>query len=268
MQRVLVRGIGDHGSAVAHALFRAGYGVVIHCDPLPADCHRAMAFTDAVYDGSAVLEDVTAVRVNLRDRLIATLDDHQTIPVVTDPLAGVLTVLRPDVLVDVRMRKREQPERQRGLAPLTIGLGPGYVAGDTVDLAVETGFGDDFGRVYDQGTTRPQEGEPPPIGGHGRERFLYAPSAGILRTERHLGEAVGAGDLIARIDSVELRAAVAGWLRGLTHDGALVTPGFRIAEVNPVETLRKDRIGPRQARMGAVVLESIARWSAAQSGGV
>ena len=33
MTVVIVRGLGDIGSAVAHLLFREGYGVVLHDDP-------------------------------------------------------------------------------------------------------------------------------------------------------------------------------------------------------------------------------------------
>jgi xanthine dehydrogenase accessory factor len=44
---VIVRGLGDIGSAVAHLLFREGCGVVIHDDPRPAATRRGMAFADA-----------------------------------------------------------------------------------------------------------------------------------------------------------------------------------------------------------------------------
>jgi len=37
---ILVRGVGDIGSAVAHRLFREGYGVVIHDDPKPTMTRR------------------------------------------------------------------------------------------------------------------------------------------------------------------------------------------------------------------------------------
>jgi hypothetical protein len=38
-------------------------------------------------------------------------------------------------VIDARMRKRAVPEGQRGLAPLTIGLGPNFIAGENVDVA-------------------------------------------------------------------------------------------------------------------------------------
>ena len=66
---ILVRGVGDIGSAVAHRLFREGYGVVIHDDPKPTMTRRGMAFADAAFDGHAVLDGVRAVRADDLERV-------------------------------------------------------------------------------------------------------------------------------------------------------------------------------------------------------
>lgn len=58
---VLVRGIGDVGSAVAHRLFQAGY-VMIHDVRQPSATRRGMAFTDAVFDGRAATGSPLSVR--------------------------------------------------------------------------------------------------------------------------------------------------------------------------------------------------------------
>jgi xanthine dehydrogenase accessory factor len=50
------------------------------------------------------------------------------------------------------MRKRDVPEVQRGLAPLTIGLGPNFLAGGNVDVGIERHW-DDLGRVIREGST-------------------------------------------------------------------------------------------------------------------
>lgn len=54
--RILVRGAGDIGSAVAHCLFVAGHAVVLHEEARPSATRRQMAFTDAVFDGAAQLD--------------------------------------------------------------------------------------------------------------------------------------------------------------------------------------------------------------------
>jgi len=66
---ILVRGVGDIGSAVAHRLFREGYCVVIHDDPKPTMTRRGMAFADAAFDGHAVLDGVRAVRADDLERV-------------------------------------------------------------------------------------------------------------------------------------------------------------------------------------------------------
>ncbi|MDQ3850895.1 MAG: xanthine dehydrogenase, partial [Actinomycetota bacterium] len=166
----------------------------------------------------------------------------------------------PDVLVDARMRKRTQPERQRHLAPLTVGLGPGFVAGQTTHLAIETGWGDDQGTVIASGATRGLAGEPRSFAGHARDRFVYAPAAGTLRTGAAIGQDVRAGEVVARIGDRELRAPLDGILRGLTHDGVPVEAGTKVVEVDPRgDVSAAIGIGRRPARIAAGVVHAIVR---------
>jgi xanthine dehydrogenase accessory factor len=65
---VLVRGIGDVGSALAYVLFRHGYAVVIHDGPASPKSTR-MAFSDAVFDGSVKLDGIFACRTDTLDPL-------------------------------------------------------------------------------------------------------------------------------------------------------------------------------------------------------
>lgn len=190
---ILVRGVGDVGSAVAHQLFQAGYAVALHDTAQPATTRRGMAFADAIFDGRADLHGVTAVRLDDPAALAEMLTARRAIPVVVAPLGDVLAVLAPDVLVDARMRKRVHPETQRGLAPLTIGLGPNFRAVETTDLAVETTW-ESAGTVVAAGATRPLAGEPREIAGHGRDRYVYVPVAGVFRTGYQIGDDVRAGD--------------------------------------------------------------------------
>src|SRR5262249_38600630 len=104
MPRILIRGVNEFGSAIAHQLWTAGIDVAIHDDPRPIDCHRWMAFTDAVFDGSATLDGLTARLVPDGEALVAALDARQQIPVVTAPIEEILPVMQADVLVDARMR--------------------------------------------------------------------------------------------------------------------------------------------------------------------
>jgi xanthine dehydrogenase accessory factor len=190
--------------------------------------------------------------------LAAALAERKWVPVTTLELAAVLAVTEPDVLVDARMRKRAQPERQLELAPLTIGLGPNFVAGETTHLAIETIWGDDLGTVISTGPTRALGGEPRSFAGHTRDRFVYAPVAGVLRTGAAIGQRVTRGEPVAAIDGAHLSAPLDGVLRGLTHDGVPVEAGAKVVEVDPRGDLRAViGLGPRPARIAAGVAAAI-----------
>lgn len=258
MARVLIRGSGDVGSAVAHLLLDSGHQVVIHDVALPAAPRRGMAFTDAIFAGTCELDGVSARRAELEELRVPGSDE--VLVSTAEPLDDLLAALRPDVLVDARMRKRAQPETQRGLARLTIGLGPNFVAGETTDLAIETQWGDDLGAVVGQGPTKPLGGEPRAFEGHARDRFVYAPVSGVMRTQAAIAQHVAAGETVATIADEPLQAPLDGILRGLVHDGVPVAAGAKVLEVDPRRDLSKVfGIGPRPRRIAAGVLEAMAR---------
>ena len=257
---VLVRGSGDVGSAVAVVLHRAGYGVAIHEVAAPAAPRRGMAFADAVFDGASTLDGVRARRVDDTSALATAVEQGGEIAVTTAELEHVLAALAPAVLVDARMRKRETPEPQIEFAPLTIGLGPNVVVGETTHLAIETQWGDALGTVLEAGATRALGGEPRSFDGHGRDRFVYAPAAGVLRTAASIAQPVRAGEVVATIGKHELLAPLDGILRGLTHDGIVVQEGAKVVEVDPRADVSKViGIGERPRRIGEGVLAAIER---------
>lgn len=255
---MLVRGTGDVGSAVAHALHRAGYGVALHDDPRPAHPRRGMAFADALFDGPAELEGVLAKRAGTLQDLERMIECRRAIPVIDQSLQQVLATLRPDVLVDARMRKRERPEPQRGLAPLTIGLGPNFVAAQNADIVIETAWGEGLGAVKEAGAARPLGGEPKPIEGHSRDRFVYAADAGTFHTHRAIGDAVKLGDAVGRLDARPVLAPLSGRVRGLVHDGAQVSKGAKLVEIDPRgEAAQVYGLGERPKRIAAGVLRAV-----------
>ena len=46
----------------------------------------------------------------------------------SNPFAEVIEATAWAAVIDARMRKRAVPKRQRDIAPLTIGLGPNFIA--------------------------------------------------------------------------------------------------------------------------------------------
>ncbi len=153
-------------------------------------------------------------------------------------------------------------ERQRHLAPLTIGVGPQFIAGETTHLAIETSWGDQLGAVVLDGATKPLAGEPRQLAGHGRERFVYAPRAGLFETTHHIGEQVHQGDVIAMIGTMPVVAPLDGVLRGLTRSGVCVEGGTKILEVDPRSSAAViDGLGERPRRIAEGVLHAIQTWN-------
>jgi xanthine dehydrogenase accessory factor len=230
---ILVRGVGEIASAVAHALFRAGFAVAMHEASAPTSCRRRMSFVDAFFDGTARLDEVLAWRVGTLAQLNRLLDSRAAVPLLTMDFDTVLAARRPGVLVDARMRKRAPSGPQRGIAPLSIGIGPGFVAGATVDVVIESAWGDRLGDVLWQGSAQPYVGEPQRVGGYGRERFVYTPHGGLFRSPCQMGDLVQAGDVIGHVGGTALRAPLTGHLRGLTRSGVPVQAGTKVIEVCP-----------------------------------
>ena len=124
------------------------------------------------------------------------------------------------------------------MAPLTIALGPGFTAGVDVDFVVETKRGHRLGRIIREGAAIPNTGVPGVIGGYGAERVIHAEKAGVFRNVCAIGDIVPEGETIAEIETPDgirtpVTTRIAGILRGLLRDGYPVTPGFKVADVDP-----------------------------------
>jgi xanthine dehydrogenase accessory factor len=260
---VIVLGCGDVGSAVAHALHRAACAVVLIDAIDPAWPRRGMAYADAWYAGTAELDGVAACFCASVRSIPFVLDRRDMIAATTWSWRGVATALQPFALIDARVAKRTAPPplKDESPAPLvTIGLGPGFCAGEHVDVAIETAWGDALGAVIEAGDTRPFEGEPRPIGGAGRERYVYATRSGRFQTLRRIGDRVDAGEAIAMLEGETIAAPLSGVLRGLSARGARITAGQKIVEVDP----RGDPalcfgLSERPRRIAESVIEALAR---------
>ena len=124
------------------------------------------------------------------------------------------------------------------MAPLTIALGPGFTAGQDVDVVVETKRGHRLGRIIREGSAIPDTGIPGIIGGYGKERVIHAGTAGIFMDLRKIGDIVEAGETIAQIRTadgamISVTTQITGILRGLLRSSYPVTPGFKVADIDP-----------------------------------
>jgi len=255
--RALIIGGGDIGSAVARALFRHGLRVLVAERAGSPHARRGMAFTDALFDGVAVLDGVTARRLQDMAGLEEIWEAGDVIPVTTVPESELMAAMRFDVLVDATMRRQGVPPDRRELAGVFIGLGPGYAPGRNCHVAIETEWGEFMGRVLRDHAPAERSGGPRPLAGIARERFAVAPCSGVWRSAAALGQAVQAGDEIGKLAGVAMLAPISGHLRGLTRDGVEVTAGQRLLEVDPRSEPQIFGLGERPAAIAIGVAEAL-----------
>lgn len=254
---VLLRGGGDLATGVALRLHRAGLHVVITELAQPLAVRRTVSFSEAVYTGSHSVEGVRA-RLVEQEQVSAAYEAGE-IPVLVDPDATILSNPqfsedRFPVVVDARLLK--QPPTPLAIqVPLHIGLGPGFTAGGDVHAVIETRRSHTLGRVYWEGTTQPDSGEPE---GDPR-RVLRAPGEGVLTGKKQIGEHVEAGEVVAVIgEQVAVTSPFAGVLRGIIHDGLHVTKGLKIGDVDARNDPRMCFLASDKAlSIGGGVLEAL-----------
>ena len=238
-QLVVVRGAGDLATGCIVRLVRAGFRVAALETAQPTAIRRTVSLCEAMYEGRAEVEGVRAVRVASLDELKAVLDHAGPagpVPLLEDPHCTVLARLRPLVLVDAIIAKRNLGTRI-GMAEVVVALGPGFEAGVDADAVVETNRGHDLGRVLLNGRAEPDTGVPGLIAGVGSDRVLHAPVAGVVQNLKRIGDQVQAGEpvmaLIGAEGRVTLAAAVDGMLRGLIRPGFQAHAGLKVADVDP-----------------------------------
>ena len=244
---IVVRGAGDLATGTIHRLKKAGFRLLVLEAEHPAAIRRQVALSEAVYAGSARVEDVEAVRMDvdlaekknrkeLLEQEMERIWKKDGVPVLVDPAGLSIAALRPAVVVDAILAKNNLGTN-KNMAPLTIALGPGFTAGVDVDVVIETKRGHNLGRVIRSGSAVPNTGIPGIIGGYGKERVMHAQAEGILRNAASIGDIVEARAVIAEIETengtVPVEASLSGLLRGLIRDGYPVTKGFKIADIDP-----------------------------------
>jgi xanthine dehydrogenase accessory factor len=258
MATCLVRGCGDVGSAVAHVLFTHGHEVLLHDSPSPAHLRRGMSFADALFDGASRLESIVGKKARDAEDLAPMTRCRRAVPLFSGDLEEAIRRVRAAVVIDARMRKRMTPEKARATGYRTIGLGPNFVAGGNVDIAVETAWGESLGKVIREGPTLRLEGEPRPIAGAGRERNVYAHAPGEFRTSHRIGQLVKQGEVVAVLAEHFITAPLGGCIRGLIHHGVHVEAGTKIVEIDPrSHPATCFGLGERPERIAMGVLQAI-----------
>jgi xanthine dehydrogenase accessory factor len=232
---IIVRGGGDLATGTIYKLYKCGFPILILEVPMPSAIRRNVAFSEAVYQGTQTVEDVTCYRAESLAQAESLLQEGKLV-VLVDPKGNSISQLNPMAVVDGILAKKNLGTH-KAMAPITVALGPGFTAGEDVDAVIETKRGHNLGRVLWQGSAAPNTGIPGIIGGYGKERVIHSPAEGILRNVCKITDTVKKGQEIAVVETengnVSVVASLGGLLRGLIRDGYPVTKGFKIADIDP-----------------------------------
>ena len=228
---ILIKGAGDIATGIAVRLKNSGMQVVMTEIAIPTTVRRSVAFSRAVYEGSAVVENIIA-RLVLDFAQIPAVLQRDEIPVLIDPRCEVLKSIHFDAVVDSILAKKNL-STDPTQALVVIGVGPGFSVPQDCHCVIETQRGHDLGRCIYQGCAAKNTGIPGEIGGYTVERLLRAPCDGIFHPILAIGDAVKAGQTVAMVDDQSITAQIDGIVRGLLQDNVPVKAGMKSGDIDP-----------------------------------
>jgi xanthine dehydrogenase accessory factor len=229
--KVCIKGGGDLASGVAWRLFQCGFKVFITEIDQPTAVRRKVAFCEAIYDGSTIVEGVEALLVRTSDEVLL-LWKQLKIPILVDPQCEVRKVIRPAVLVDAILAKKNSGTLIDD-APLVIALGPGFTVGKDAHFVVETNRGHKLGRLLTSGSAEANTGVPGPVQGITTDRVFRSPAEGLWQNTKDIGDCVKKGGILGSVSGVPVRARIGGVIRGMIRSGIMVSKGLKVGDIDP-----------------------------------
>ncbi|OPL10160.1 MAG: molybdenum hydroxylase [Firmicutes bacterium ML8_F2] len=253
---IIIKGAGDLATGVAHRLWQAGFDPVMLELSEPLVVRRSVSFASAIYEKSIVVENIEAKLCKEVEEALELLE-QEVVPVLIDPEANTVVKLKPKILIDGIMAKKNTGTN-RDDAELVIGLGPGFSAGADVDAVIETMRGHDLGKVIYAGSAIPDTRVPGEVAGYSRERLLRAPAEGVFKPLKKIGELVKAGDTVATVEEIPLQAEIDGLVRGMLYPNLAVRRGMKVGDIDPRgKSVDCHTISDKARAIGGGALEAI-----------
>lgn len=252
----VVKGAGDLGTGIAFRLHKAGFCVLCTDLEKPLVIRRMVAFASAIYNGRIAVEGVVAARINFADEAVY-LWQRDTIPVMADPAGRAIEALKPAIVVDAILAKRNLGTKIAD-AKVVVACGPGFTAGEDCHAVIETHRGHDMGRVLWSGQAEPNTGMPGKVGGEDAARVVRAPADGMFYGRKAIGDEVRQGDVLAMVGNTPVPAPLGGVLRGLLHDGVSVRRDLKVGDIDPRGVVRYCfTLSDKALAIGGGVLEAV-----------
>lgn len=254
---IAIKGAGEMASGIAVRLWRSGFRRICMMEvEHPLAVRRKVSFCEAVHDGIARVEGIEAIRVENNDEILSAWENGQ-VPIIVDPQWTILDELRPHVLIDATLAKRNLGTVKED-AFLVIGLGPGFTAPIDVDRVIETMRGHHLGCVISDGAAQANTGIPGNIGGHTLKRVLRAPDKGTFVSHKKIKDKVKVGDVIATVNGQSITAEIDGVVRGLIREGTTVSESMKVGDIDPRGIVEYcSTVSEKSRSIGGAVLEAI-----------
>jgi len=253
----VVRGGGDVASGVIQKLHRTGFRVLVLEIANPTSIRRTVCFSESIYSGKTVLENIVAVFARNKEEITNAWNKNE-VPVVIDTKGDYIKIFKPLIVVDSIMAKKNTG-MNKNLAPITVGVGPGFIASVDVDVVVESNRGHNLGKLIFEGMAEPNTAIPGKIEGFTWERVLYSPCEGIFKTHYKIGDIVKKDEIIASVNGENILSKIDGLLRGILRDDTYVSANFKVGDVDPRmdQTNNCYTISDKARAIGGAVLEAV-----------
>lgn len=253
---VLIRGAGDLATGIAWRLWQAHFDIVMTDLPQPTAIRRTVAFSTALENIEMTVEGVTAVACATPNQVLEAFK-RRRVAVLPDPDCKLALQLRPDVVVDAILAKRNLGTAMDD-APIVLALGPGFTAGVDCHGVIETKRGHDLGRLILEGSAIPNTGVPGDVGGYTKERIIRAPADGPFEPVAQIGQQVQLGAVVAKVNGIPVTAQLTGIVRGMLPAGIPVTAGMKSGDIDPrCEVRHCFTVSDKARAIGGGVLEGI-----------
>ncbi len=257
---IYIRGAGDLASGIAVRLYRSHFKIIMSDLPVPTAVRRTVAFSEAIRLGEYSFEGIKGRFAQTPEEALSIVSEGD-IAILADPGKDSIKAIRPDVLVDAIIAKKNLGTCMED-AKTVIGIGPGFTAGTDCHAVVETKRGHSLGRVIYKGSAIANTGVPGNIGGYTVERVLRAPADGIFHPLVEIGDVVKKGDACGEVNGLPMRSEIDGMVRGLLQDGVPVTKGMKSGDVDPRgTTVNFHEASDKALSIGGGVLEAILHFS-------
>lgn len=254
--KVLIKGAGDLATGIGCRLHRCGFSVAMTEIAVPTTVRRTVAFSRAVYEGHALVEDVTGVLCQSLEEIEQSHLKDQ-VAVIVDEECSIREIWKPEIVVDAIIAKKNLGTKITD-GDIVVGVGPGFTAGLDCHAVIETKRGHNLGRCIWQGSAYPNTGVPGKIGGYDKERIIRAAAEGTFQGTVTIGDLVRKGQLVGYSSGIPIYAQVDGVVRGLLQDGVAVEKGMKSGDIDPRGVVENCfTISDKATAIGGGVLEAI-----------